>query len=216
MKLVKYIAILIVIATTSTGVWAQGMFEGEIKLNTVNKDLNETAQITWLVKGNKHKMVFNTVSKGEPYTYTLVFDANSLNAVMLAEVKGQKARYDIPLSSMTNPAMAAYYKMVETEQTGSVAGYATKQFVIESPGSTTICQAAEVNGLKMADLPIMLRTGGVAKAFADKNYPYIPLSISTIDSRTGEVKFSQNITSVTARAIGENEFVVGPEWVSPK
>lgn len=212
MKLVKYIATLIVIATTSTGVWAQSAFEGEITLSTSNKDLNETAQVTWLLKGEKHKMVFNTTTKGEAYTYTLLFSSNDLNAVMLTEVKGQKARYNVPLSAVANPALAAYYKIVETDQTGSVAGYATKQYVIESPGSTTMCQAAEISGLKPADFPMMLRVGGAMKAFTDKGYSAIPLSISTIDSKTGEVKFTQNITSVKTRPVSENEFVIGAEW----
>lgn len=212
MKLVKYIATLIVIATTSTGVWAQSAFEGEIRLTTTNKDLNETANVTWLMKGNQHKMVFNTTTKGEPYSYTLIFSATDINATMLAEVKGQKAQYSVPLNAIANPAMAMYYKIVETEQTGNVAGYATKQYVIESPGKTTMCQAAEVKGLKVMDFPVMLRAGGVMKAFADKNYTAIPLNITTLDSKTGEVLFSQNVTAITARPISENEFVIGAEW----
>lgn len=212
MKALKYIATLVVIITTGAGVWAQSMFEGEIILTTSNKDLNETAQITWLLKGNQHKMVFNTITKGEPYSYTLIFNSNDINAVMLAEVKGQKARYDIPLSSVANPALAAYYKIVETDQVDNVAGYATKQYVIESPGTTTMCKAAEVNGLRPIDFPMMLRVGGVMKAFTDKNYAAIPLSISSTDSKTGEVKFTQNIASITPRSVGENEFVIGAEW----
>lgn len=211
MKTVKYIATLIAVLIGMSG-FAQSLFEGELRLTTANKELNETAQVTWLMKGNKHKMVFNTNTKGEPYSYILIFSSTDVNATMLAEVKGQKAQYSVPLNAITNPAMALYYKIVETDQTGNVAGYATKQYVIESPGKTTMCQAAEVKGLKPMDFPLMLRAGGVMKAFADKNYAAIPLNISTLDSKTGEVIFTQNVTAITARPVSESEFVVGAEW----
>lgn len=211
MKKVKYIATLIAVLVGMSG-FAQSMFEGEIILTTSNKDLNETAQISWLIKGSQHKMVFNTVTKGESYSYTLIFSTNDINAVMLSEVKGQKAQYSIPLSAVANPALAMYYKIVQTDQTDNVAGFKTTQYVIESPGSTTICKAADVPNLRPMDFPMMLRVGGVMKAFTDKSYTAIPLSISTLDSKTGEVKFTQNIVSITPRSIGANEFVIGAEW----
>jgi hypothetical protein len=116
------------------------------------------------------------------------------------------------MSAINNTALAAYYKIVETEQTGSVAGLATKQYVIESPGTTTICQAAEVKGLKPANFPVAFQRGGVLKAFVDKGYNTIPLSISATDSKTGEVKFTQEIISITPRQINDSEFVIGPEY----
>jgi hypothetical protein len=216
MKNLRYIVGLVLILATTASVFAQAAFEGEIRVTTSNKDLNETATVTWLMKGGNNKLVFNTVTKGEPYTYTIIIPANSINAVMLTEVQGKKARYDIPLSSMNNAALAIYYKFTETGVTESVIGYTTTQVVIEAPGTTTTCKVAEVKGLKVADFPLMFKMGGVMKAFADKNYNGIPLSISTLDSRTGELKFTQNIVSITPRAIGDNEFVIGAEWVTPK
>jgi hypothetical protein len=216
MKKLKYIVGLVLILA-SVSAFSQAAFEGEIRVTTSNKDLNETASVNMLLKGGNTKMVFNTVTKGEPYTYTIVINENnSLNAVMLTEVQGKKARYDIPLSSLNNPALAIYYKFTETGITENAIGYTTSQVVIEAPGTTTTCKVADVKGLKVADLPLMFKMGGVMKAFADKNYNGIPLSITTLDSRTGEVKFTQNIESITPRTIADNEFVIGAEWVTPK
>lgn len=216
MKKLKNILSVLMVVLVATVTFAQAAFEGEIRVTTSNKDLNETATVTWLMKGGNNKLVFNTVTKGEPYTYTIIIPANSINAVMLTEVQGKKARYDIPLSSMNNPALAIYYKFTETGLVENAIGYTTTQVVIEAPGTTTTCKVAEVKGLKVADFPLFFKMGGVMKAFADKNYNGIPLSISTLDSRTGEVKFTQNIESITPRAIGDNEFVIGAEWVTPK
>jgi hypothetical protein len=216
MKNLKNIAVVLVAMMLSFSAIAQNAFEGEIRVTTSNKDLNETATVNLMLKGGNTKMVFNTVTKGEAYTYTIIINANnSLNAVMLTEVQGKKARYDIPLSSLNNPALAIYYKFTETGVTESAIGYTTNQVVIEAPGTTTMCKVADVKGLKPADLPLLFKMGGVMKAFADKNYNGIPLSITTLDSRTGDIKFTQNIDSITPRPIGDNEFVVGAEWVKP-
>lgn len=214
-KLNVILSVLATVVLSITAV-AQTAFEGEIKLSTTNKELNETANVSWLIKGANHKMVFNTVTKGEPYSYTIIITENNMNAVMLAEVQGKKARYDIPLSSLNNAVMANYYKFMETGNTDNVAGYPTTQFVIEAPGTTTTCKIADVPGLKATDFPQFFKMGGVLKAITDKNYTGIPMSITTLDARTGELKSTQAIESISPRPIGANEFVIGPEWTTTK
>lgn len=213
MKALKNILSVFLVVVASLTVVAQTAFEGEIRVTTSNRDINETATISWLIKGGNHKMVFNTVTKGEPYSYTIIIQEGTINAVMLTEAQGKKARYDIPLSSLNNPALAIYYKFTETGLTENAIGYTTTQVVIEAPGTTTTCKVADVKGLKAADFPLLFKMGGVMKAFADKNYNGIPLSITTLDSRTGEVKFTQNIDAINPRPIGDAEFVIGAEWV---
>ncbi|UPT68597.1 MAG: hypothetical protein M0D57_08240 [Sphingobacteriales bacterium JAD_PAG50586_3] len=101
MKNLKYILSVLAIVFAASATFAQAAFEGEIRVTTSNKDLNETASVTWLIKGGNNKLVFNTVTKGEPYTYTIIIPANGINAVMLTEVQGKKPVTIFRLAALT-------------------------------------------------------------------------------------------------------------------
>lgn len=197
----------------SFGAVAQTNFTGDVTFVTTNQELDETAQVTWTHGNGMNKMVFNTITKGLPTQYTLIFSDTDINMTMLAEANGSKKKYTLPAVASANKALAMAYKAVDTGIDQNVAGYTARKYVLEQPGVTTTCYVGNVPNLSIKDLPTILKQG-INAALIENNINGLALTINTIDSKTGETRFSQTVQSINPRTVNAAEFAIGPEWLA--
>lgn len=175
-------------------------FTGILTIETENVEIGEKANITCYVKFPYCKMEINSSTKEGSASYTLYFNDQRSDMVMISS--GTKTI--VPMANIpSNKYLENILIAVSTMKSQNIAGYNCNEINLKSTNAVIQCSVApelEIN------LPNMLMNGGVMKALKEASIKGTPLSIIVYDL-SNKLVFSQKITSVSAQTLNDNIFM---------
>lgn len=207
MKTIKSLLLSISLLSFAT-LYAQGDFEGVMTMDTYNGEIDETAAVTWYIKGDMHKMRFNSSVKDTAYGYTLIMRDG--NTKMLTDLENGKFVYDIPANAKAQNNMAGA-KLTATDNTKEIAGYACTEYVAEFGDKTIEAWIAEDFPVSFASLSPLMKAEGVLNVMKRSGIKGLPLAYTLTDG-AGNVISSQTVTAVTPKMLASSEFDVPPGY----
>lgn len=177
------------------GAFAQSGFEGKISMTALNTSTEETANIEWYIKNNKHSMDFSANSGEHSLNYTIVVENGSTK--MLAD--GAEP-ISIPASSFENTGYdVGKYMVTEEGIDTKLNGFACKKFTIQAGEHVVEYWLTNETALSISDFPAFMQKGllgPVEKLQAGS----IPVKAQVKDA-SGKLLYSYTINSVTAMAV---------------
>ena len=188
---------------------AQDSFEGVIKMDTYNGELEETATITWYVKGDMHKMNFNSTVKDTSYDYALLMSKGSTK--MLTETRGEKLVYDLPMENFGKKDDMSGVKLMATGEAKEIAGYNSEKYTAEFNGKKMIVWIAGDFPLHSKSLSPVLASKGVLGVMKHQGIEGLPFEYSVTDEN-GNVVSSQQVTLVSEKDLSASEFDVPADY----
>ncbi len=209
---IKNMFTVVLIALSTTSVFAQN-FEGIIIMSVTNAEKNDNAEIVWKMKGEKSRLEYSGKAGDRNYNYILLLSTSEAKAKILTEANGQKVVYTVGIPSSQNDNVR-YIDHTFTSSNKMIDGFQAEQVTLKAADRRTVCWVSKDAPLTSEMLPSALKANGVFNYFSLHKIKGIPLEMETIDA-TGNIIFSQKISSIKPAAISENEFTIGSEYADP-
>lgn len=200
------------IALSATSVFAQN-FEGIIKMSITNAEKSDNAEIVWKMKGDKSRLEYVGKAGDRSYNYVLLLNNAEAKAKILTEANGQKVVYTVGIPSSQNDNVR-YVDHIFTSSNKMIDGFLAEQVTLKAADRRTVCWVSKDSPLTVEMLPSALKANGVFNYFSIHKIKGVPLEMETIDA-SGNVIFSQKISSIKPVTVNENEFTVGSEYADP-
>lgn len=190
MKILNTLLALVI----AVSAFAQSGFEGKISMVAINTATQETANIEWFIKGNKHSMDFKANSGGQALEYTIVAENGSTKMLAGDQV------IDIPMSSMQeNSYDLAGYIVTEEGGQQKMNGYACNKYTIQSKQHMVEYWLTNETPLSTSDFPAFMQKGLLGPA-NDLQAGSIPVKLQVKDTN-GKMLYSYTINGVTEMAV---------------
>lgn len=175
-------------------------FIGILSIETENIEIGEKANITCYVKFPYCKMEINSSTKEGAASYTLYFNDQSSDMVMVSS--GTKTI--VPMANIpSNKYLENILVAVSTMRSQNIAGYNCNEINLKSTNAVIQCLVAPELDIT---LPNMLINRGVMRALKESSIKGTPLEIK-VNDLSNKLVFSQKITSVSAQALNDNIFI---------
>jgi hypothetical protein len=175
-------------------------FVGMMVIETENFEIGEKSTIQCYVKYPYCKMDINSVAKEGNAQYTLYFDNQKSDVIMLSGgTRTIIPMSSIPLNKYTENILIA----IPTQKTQMIAGYTTTEVNLKSTNAAIICQvASELN----VALPSVLNSRGIIKALQENSITGTPIDIMVKDL-SGKSLYAQKVLSVQAKDLDDKIFL---------
>ena len=174
-------------------------FTGIMQLEMENFETGEVASITCYLKFPYCKMQVNSTAKEGSSSYTLYFDNQKPEVIMVAG----GTRTAVPVAGLpVNKYLENILVAIPTGRTQQTAGYNSTEVNIKSTNAVIQCWVAtELE----ANFPSVLNNRGIVKALKESNIKGIPLTMEVKDL-SGKPVLSQRIISVSPQSLDDSMF----------
>ncbi len=179
----------------TVSVFAQSGFEGKISMVAINTNTQETANIEWFIKNNKHSLDFNAQSGDQMLTYTIVAENGSTKMISGGET------INIPAASFEKTGYDVNGYVVTEEGTATkMQGYACTKYTIQAKEHIVEYWLTNETPLNISDFPAFMQRGLLGPA-EKLQAGSIPVKLQVKDTNNGKMLYSYTINSVTAQAV---------------
>lgn len=191
------ITFLILLITVYSNVSSQN-FEGTIRMKAENFETSEKSDIIWIMKGDKHKMMYTIQSDKGQIELSFYMNANSTQITMVSG----STKQEINISSLAgSPYMENIMVILPQNESKDIAGFSSKKFLAKGNSSSITLY---VNESQTMHLPSIFFSKGILKALNENNIKGMPMLIEAYDLQ-GNLKITQEILSIISQSIEESE-----------
>lgn len=187
-------------------------FEGILNLTAQNLERKENAKLTWMISHGKHKIAFDTESPDGKFTFTLLYEPNSAEVVLLTEGVDKKLYYRIPLENFPKSELIkASSTFIKGNPIKLMSGIECTSFTVQSGEiSGTLCLGI-IPGFSAKEIPPFMKGNGLLGAIEFANLEGIPLEFALYD-KSQKLIVSQTVIGIQNRVVNGVEFDVPPDF----
>lgn len=180
----------------------QNSFEGKIILKTENREAKEKAEVTWYVKGAKHRMDFKATSEKGTMEYTVL--SIDGEAKLIADGENGRSVIPIPKESLSKPTTEMNIIHSEKLNKEKINGFECEKYLVESEQKTTEYWVTDETPISADALPGFMKKH-LTKALPQLTFSSFPVKITTKD-KEGNLLMLQEFTEFIPMKVDDSVF----------